>query len=229
MTNSTDSTGQAAPDASVLGIYSSEPEYKAREVGVGAARYFLFKALSRKFERFRFYQPPLAHPDLGAATLGIEHRTLKRNPRVFEAKSSATELHLQALTDKPDIIFQWEFFFAPYWNDAPVAPYVLYNDFTTRLTQREMTSWADPDVYEPFHELQLPLLQRAAHVFCFSDKMRASVVEDYRVDPGKTTTVYAGVNFEVFPDRPETKLYSPYSVRRQRLRIEGASHSSESV
>jgi len=212
MTNCSDSTRQATSDASVLGIYSSEPEYNARETGVGAARYFLFKALSRKFDRFRFYQPPLAHPDLGAATLGTEHRTLKRSPRVFEAKSRATELHLQALTEKPDIMFQCEFFFAPYWNEDPVAPYVLYNDFTTRLTQREMNSWANPDVYGPFHELQLPLLQRAAHVFCFSDKMRASVVEDYHVDPDRTTTVYTGVNFESFPDRPESKLYSPRRI-----------------
>jgi glycosyltransferase involved in cell wall biosynthesis len=146
------------------------------------------------------------------ASYGTDHRTAKRRPDVFEAKSKSTEEHLRRMPQPPDLVFQWEFFFAPFWDNDPQVPYFLYNDWTTRLTQREMPDWAHPDAYEPFHSLQVPLLQRAAHVFAFSHKMRASVIEDYGVPPERVTTVYTGVNFDEFPDLDIDKDYAPRRV-----------------
>lgn len=199
-------------DPEILGLYSSEPEYNMTSGGVGAARHFLFQALKRRYTKVQLYQPPLPHPELAAEVTGTAHRTLKRRPDVFRAKSRAVEQFISQQAPLPDLVFQWEFFFAPFSDDKPRVPYVLYNDWTTRLTQRESPNWADPEVYEPLHELQVPLLQGASHVFAFSDKMRSSVIDDYGVDPSRVTTVYTGVNFTQVPSADPHRDYRPQRV-----------------
>lgn len=199
-------------DLRLVGLHSSEPEYAGRTTGVGAARHHLFKALRSVTAGLEVFKPPLPNARLGDTHLGRDHRTLKRSPAVFEAKSRATEQFLFQRSGAFDVALQWEFFFAPYWESEPCLPYALYNDFTTRLTQRLMPGWADPQVYEPFHAMQVPLLRQAGHVFCFSDLMRDSVVNDYGVDPARTSTVYTGVNLDRFPEAPLGKSYEPRRV-----------------
>lgn len=196
----------------LLGTYSSEPEYAVRTGGVGAARHFLFSALGRRFGSLDLFQPPLADPRLDGTLPPTEHRTLKRSTAVFEAKSRATEAWIDGLDERPDAVFQWELFFAPRWERPATVPYFVYNDWTTRLAQRLMPGWADGDAFEPFHALQVPLLQGAAHVFAFSDVMRASVIEDYGVAPANVTTVHTGINFDAFPPAPNTKDFGPRRV-----------------
>lgn len=194
----------------VLGLCSSEPEYFTRVGGVGAAKHHLFSEIAGRAGAFDLFQPT-AEGSV-AIPAGVERRTWKRSPRVFTEKSRAVERYIEDLELRPDLLFQWEFFFAPNALRACPVPYVLYNDWTTRLTQREFPGWADEKAYEPFHEIQIPLLQGAAHVFTFSDKTRRSVIDDYGVQPDKATCVYAGVNLEEFPEWNPAKDYEPERI-----------------
>lgn len=192
---------------SILGLASSEPEYSSNSTGVGGAKHFLFKELASRYELTKVFQPkPSALTALASRIATwvpnreIAQRTYKRHRWIFQAKSRACECYINALQSKPSLIFQWEFFFSPYASERITVPYVVYNDWTTRLSAREFPEWALPRVRRHIDRLQGELMRRAAYVFTFSEKVRRSVIYDYGIPPEKVVTAFAGVNIDRFPD-----------------------------
>lgn len=192
---------------SILGLASSEPEYSSNSTGVGGARHYLFKELARRYELVEVFQPK---PDALTAFASkiatwvpnpeIAHRAYKRHRWIFDAKSRACESHINALQPSPSLVFQWEFFFSPYTSERISVPYVVYNDWTTRLSEREFPDWALPRVRKHINRLQGDLMRNAAYVFTFSEKVRSSVINDYDIPAEKVVTAFAGVNIDHFPD-----------------------------
>jgi len=192
----------------LLGLASSEEEYRTTATGVGGAKHFLFSELGRRYDLTNVFHPEPGRIVSNAAKLAtwtrdkeISHRAYKRHRWVFRSKSRACEEHIRKLNEKPSLIFQWEFFFAPF-DQAPrrLSPFVVYNDWTTKLSEREFPHWALPKVREHLNALQGTLMRKATYVFTFSEKVRRSVIEDYDVAPERVITTYAGVNLDVFPE-----------------------------
>ncbi|MCW1410815.1 MULTISPECIES: glycosyltransferase family 4 protein [Rhizobium] len=192
---------------SILGLASSEPEYSSNSTGVGGARHFLFKELASRYELTEVFQPKPSGLTALASRIAtwvpnreIAQRTYKRHRWIFQEKSRACESYINALQSKPSLIFQWEFFFSPYASERITVPYVVYNDWTTRLSAREFPEWALPRVRKHVDRLQGELMRRAACVFTFSEKVRRSVIYDYGIPAEKVVTAFAGVNINHFPD-----------------------------
>jgi len=203
----------------ILGLASSEPEYNSNGTGVGGARHYLFKELAKRYTLRGVFQPRPTGLSAMAGRLAswvpnpeIAHRAYKRHRWVFDSKTRACEAFINAMPVAPSLVFQWEFFFAPYTGASGRAPYVVYNDWTTKLSEREFPEWALPRVRAHINRLQGDLMRGASFVFTFSDKVRRSVVDDYGVAPEQAVTAYAGVNIDNFPEPIERRDRSRVTI-----------------
>jgi len=77
------------------------------------------------------------------------------------------------------------------------VPTVINIDYTTALLARDHPHPAEI-TYRPIIVLEQKCFQAAAHVLCWNDKARKSVMEDYGIAPEKVTTVHPAVPLEMF-------------------------------
>ncbi len=190
----------------VLGLASSEAEYRSQLTGVGGAKYYLFDELARRITLTDLFQP---EPTLGsriwckAVTWSraeeTRRRSYKRHALLFQSKSRRCRAVVDRRRDSIDAILQWEFFFAPTNRFPGAVPFCVYNDWTTALTVRQYPHWVLPRIRAGVDRVQGTMLRNAAYVFTFTDLVRRSVIEDYGVDPGRAVTVWAGANLSALP------------------------------
>ncbi len=85
--------------------------------------------------------------------------------------------------------------------DVPATPTALYVDCTHRQSAQQWAPWNPMSArqLEQWYARERREYQRAEHLFAFCEPTRRSLVEDYDIDPGKVTTVGAGVNFDRLP------------------------------
>jgi glycosyltransferase involved in cell wall biosynthesis len=98
-----------------------------------------------------------------------------------------------------EVVFQHGAIFHAHGAGRPV---VIYTDFTHRLAERE-DNWRNPlaaTASDRWDALEHEAYQAAAMVLTRSEHARRSLLEDYRVPPGRTAVVGGGVNFERLPD-----------------------------
>jgi glycosyltransferase involved in cell wall biosynthesis len=194
----------------VLGLASSEAEYRSRLTGVGGATAYLFDEIARRTALAGLFHP---EPDLGSrlwsraasswsSSADTRRRSYKRHPRLFQAKSRRCRAEIDRRRDALDVVLQWEFFFAPTERFPSTVPYCVYNDWTTALTARQYPHWVLPRIRAGVDRLQGELLREAAYVFTFTELARRSVIEDYGVSPDRAVTVWAGANLPALPEPP---------------------------
>jgi glycosyltransferase involved in cell wall biosynthesis len=196
----------------VLGLASSEAEYRTGLTGVGGAMGHLFGEIARNATLVDVFQPlPPLHVRAQSRLLTLStsgdraRRSYKRHAPLFLAKSRRCRQEVQRRRGSIDVVLQWEFFFAPTDRFPSVVPYCVYNDWTTALIEREYPQWLLPRVRQGTNRVQRALLQNAAYVFTFTELVRRSVISDYGVDPERVVTVGAGANLERLPSdaRPD--------------------------
>jgi glycosyltransferase involved in cell wall biosynthesis len=190
----------------VLGLASSEAEYRSRLTGVGGVKDYMFDQLARRITLAGVYQP---EPTLGSrvwSTMATwspvedtRRRSYKRHPVLFKSKSRQCRLEIDRRNGLIDLILQWEFFFGPTDRFPSSVPFCVYNDWTTALIQRQYPHWVLPRVRAGVDRVQGRMLRNAAYVFTFTDLARRSVIEDYGVDPRRAVTVWAGANLPALP------------------------------
>lgn len=192
----------------IIGLSSSESEYQTQTTGVGGAMHYFFKELSKRTELIDVYQPKpnllsRVYSLLSTYEIGNKEwkRAYKRHGALFRAKSRLCRKHLEQHADPFDLIFQWQFFFSPTDRYPSRVPYCLYNDWTTKLNEREYPHWVIPKIRKEINELQTEMLQQAAYVFAFTDKVRQSYIHDYGVHPDRAVTVWGGINMDAIPER----------------------------
>lgn len=93
-----------------------------------------------------------------------------------------------------------EFVFAP--GSLPIAlvdvgvPLFCYIDGTVQVISKSYGGWEHSDIAKA-NALEQDALSRAAYVFCASDWVARSVVNDYGVDPSRIGVVGIGANNEI--------------------------------
>lgn len=193
----------------VLGLASSEAEYRSQLTGVGGAMSYLFAELGRRTTLADIFQPEPSWPTRiwsqatsWSRSEETRHRSYKRHPRLFQAKSRRCRDYI----DRPntiDVVLQWEFFFAPTDRFPGSVPYCVYNDWTTALTARQYPHWVLPRIRRAIDRLQGEMMRNAAYVFTFTELVRRSVIDDYGVDPQRAVTVWAGANLPELPEETD--------------------------
>lgn len=202
----------------IMGLSSSETEYTTQTTGVGGAMHYFFKELGKRAELVELYQPrphllSRAYSLLSTYQIGNKEwkRAYKRHGALFRAKSRLCRKYLEQRAVSFDLIFQWQFFFSPTDQYPSTAPYCLYNDWTTKLNEREYPHWVIPKIRKEINELQTEMLQQAACVFAFTDKVRMSYIHDYGVHPDRAVTVWGGINMDKVPERIH-KAYGSHHI-----------------
>jgi glycosyltransferase involved in cell wall biosynthesis len=116
----------------------------------------------------------------------------------FKEMSKIAHRETLRLIDSIDLVFQFGGLSAPFV-DAPLKPYVLYLDYTTKLAELNYPQWF------PFKSLKAKkkwyvnerqLYQLASKIFTYSDLVRRSITEHYGVEADKVVKVGAGVTLE---------------------------------
>jgi glycosyltransferase involved in cell wall biosynthesis len=195
------------PPLRLLGLASSEPEFRDPRTGVGGVVHYLFAALAARATLAGVLHPEPALPArLWAAASALRHPrqhwrvAYPLHERLFVAKSRRSRAEIARRAGQVDVLLQYLLHFAP--TDVPPSPvpYCLYADWTTALTARHYPQWTIVAVGGGFERRQRPLLAGAACVFTFTDLVRASLVEDYGLPPERVVRVGAGINLDRLPD-----------------------------
>jgi len=79
----------------------------------------------------------------------------------------------------------------------------MYLDYTMALAKQNWADWApfaSPQTYQRWLACEQRTYQRANHVFCMSQLVKTSLVEDYSVPADKITVVGSSGNFEQLYD-----------------------------
>jgi glycosyltransferase involved in cell wall biosynthesis len=86
------------------------------------------------------------------------------------------------------------------WYYPSRLPYYCFIDATWSMLQHSSRSWTAP---ERTHRRRVAVEERmyaqAMHVFCASQDARASLVEEYGLDPSRATVVGNGINLATLP------------------------------
>jgi glycosyltransferase involved in cell wall biosynthesis len=113
----------------------------------------------------------------------------------FHARTLSAERILSAHDGEFDVVFQVGCTFAP-GRGPRRRPYTVYVDCTLLLTHRNWRPAAPHGAraVRRWVSLERDVYRRAHHVFTMSEWARASVIDDYGIDPGKVTATGAGTN-----------------------------------
>jgi glycosyltransferase involved in cell wall biosynthesis len=113
----------------------------------------------------------------------------------FRARTRKAQRLLTRLGRSYDLVFQVGCTYAPRSRPRD-RPYVLYLDCTLLLTHRHWPRAAahGPRAVRGWVGLERAAYERAHHIFTASDWARASLVDDYGIDPARVTTTGIGTN-----------------------------------
>jgi len=172
---------------------------------------FLFKSLSNHFEQIRFlprqsewYEAKLPRTalkgllKLRTGDLNRANAVFQKNKTAFVMKSQRAERDIQQLDDPPDLVFQVFGTYSPFWNHSEI-PYVMYLDYTTALAEKNWPSWATFLNYrsrDAWFECEQLAYARAKHIFCMSQVVKDSLVQDYAIPPQTITVVGSSGDFQ---------------------------------
>jgi alpha-maltose-1-phosphate synthase len=113
----------------------------------------------------------------------------------FRARTLSADRILSARDGEFDVVFQVGCTFAPGRGQRP-RPYTVYVDCTLLLTHRNWRPAAPhgPSALRRWVSLEREVYRRAHHVFTMSEWARASLIDDYGIEPGRVTATGAGTN-----------------------------------
>jgi glycosyltransferase involved in cell wall biosynthesis len=119
----------------------------------------------------------------------------------FRARTLSAERILSAREAEFDVVFQVGCTFAP-GRPQRRRPYTLYLDCTLLLTHRHWRPGASHGTrgLRQWVAMEGEVYRHAHHVFTMSEWARASVIDDYGVDPDRVTATGAGTNLMPAPD-----------------------------
>lgn len=171
---------------------------------------FLFQALSSRCEQLQILQRENEWYDARFSRLFLKYLyTLRvfskskadtlyqKNKQAFIAKSRRFEQRIEQLESVPDLVFHIFNTFSPVWDQKSI-PYVLYLDYTMRLSEKSNLPWAyflNGTERQEWLDCEHQLFQQAKHLFAQSRVVQRSLIEDYQISPDRITVVGASGNF----------------------------------
>lgn len=172
---------------------------------------YLFRALEQHVDQVQFlprsgewYEATLPRFLLkGILTLQTGSRSqanamFQKNKLAFKLKSQQAEAQIRQLDFQPDLVFQVFCTYRPFWKESTI-PYVLYLDYTTALAERNWSAWAtflNETSRSQWFECEQSSYERAQHIFCMSQVVKDSLIQDYQISPENITVVGSSGDFQ---------------------------------
>lgn len=173
-------------------------------------RRFLFQVLSSHFEQFEVLQRQNEWYERKYTRLFLKYlytlrvfsrskadTLFQKNGREFIAKSKRFERAIQQSGYCPDLIFHIFNSFSPVWQSDEI-PYVLYLDYTMALSEKQQLAWAyflNQRDRDSWFACENRLFQQAKYLFCKSQIVKKSLIEDYQISPDKVFVVGGSGDF----------------------------------
>lgn len=172
---------------------------------------FLFRAMSQHFQKIDFlprdrewYEAPLPRILLKSiytmrtGSLSKANALFQKNKEAFISKSQRTEEQIQKMRFRPDIVFHVFGTYTPFLRKSDI-PYVIYLDYTLALAEKNWSEWAwflNSKQREHWLECELASYMQAQHIFCMSNIVKKSLIEDYGINSEKVTVIGSSGDFQ---------------------------------
>lgn len=137
-----------------------------------------------------------------------------KSPEGFTKRTEFCQKQIENNNGLFDIIFQVSGMFAPSFNHV-TKPYVLFLDWTRKLSEREYPDWApirDTDKREEWFYLEQDTYRKAALIFTVSEYTKRSVVNDYGIPAEKVVVTGYGPTLDNLPDANFKKEYDGKTI-----------------
>lgn len=137
-----------------------------------------------------------------------------KSPQGFRQRTRFCQNTLKKLKPDYDLIFQVSGMFAPSFNGC-VKKYVLFLDWTRKLSEREWPDWApvkDAKLREEWFKLERDTYRNAALIFTVSEYTKRSVVNDYGIPSEKVIVTDYGPTLDTLPDSNFKKEYDGKTI-----------------
>lgn len=149
-----------------------------------------------------------------------------QNTRAWQIKSRRAARHVAERADVTDIVLLDNGLCAPYVDAPPRKPYTIFTDYNFALRHNHPyfnapAPWADDEEKATLLQWERDLYHRARHLFVVSEHLRASMIADYGVPPGRVTAVGRGAPIQIPEAAP------PRDWTAQRLLFIGEPNSFE--
>lgn len=129
------------------------------------------------------------------------YETLGKDALSFKLRTQFCAKQIQSRLHDYDALFQIGGMYAPSFAPLPI-PYYTYNDYTMKLAAREYPAWApfrSAHAAKQWYALEGALYRNATKVFTFSERTRASVINDYGAASNQVLAVGSGANLKTIP------------------------------
>lgn len=137
-----------------------------------------------------------------------------KSPQGFRQRTKFCQGVLKRLKGDYDLIFQVSGMFAPSFNGSQ-AMYVLFLDWTRKLSEREWPDWApitDITKRAEWFSLEQDVYRKAKLIFTVSEYTKKSVVNDYGISPDKVVVTGYGPTLDKIPDDNYKKEYDGKTI-----------------
>lgn len=173
-------------------------------------RKYLFQSFTKHFDQLNFlprqdewYEAKLPRLvlkgllTLRTGSLSKANAVFQKNHYAFLAKSRRTEQQINQLDVQPDLIFHIFGTYSPFWEEFKL-PYVMYLDYVVALAERNWPSWAlflDERSRDAWFHCERTVYRNATHIFCMSQTVKNSLIQDYGVASDRVTVVGSSGNY----------------------------------
>jgi glycosyltransferase involved in cell wall biosynthesis len=129
------------------------------------------------------------------------HQQFYKNDWAFAQRTTRCARAVRQRKGAIDLVFQLGAMFAS-TQPGDSTPYVIYTDFTHKLSQREyppLDPFPSDAARERWYSRECDTYRRAAAILTRSEHARRSIIDDYGIAPDRVTAVGGGVNFAQLP------------------------------
>ena len=130
----------------------------------------------------------------------------QKNRLAFIIKSQNTTKQIKNLNFTPDLIFHIFGTYSPLWKNFDI-PYVVYLDYTTALAEQKWSSSAyflNSRERSAWFKCESLFLKNSQHLFCMSNVVKKSLVDDYGIQHNKITVLGSSGDFLEPSSAPKT-------------------------
>jgi len=140
---------------------------------------------------------------------------LHMNVPAFKKSSYRAAKYLKSLSEPIDVIYQDGVLFDAQWDHTDI-PSIISTDYTARLSANQPEYGRSPFTPRELDEwiaLEAQAMQKATHIFTWSEYVRRSVIRDYNISTDRVTAVGGGLNFSRLPKvQPRLHQDSPMAL-----------------
>jgi len=172
--------------------------------------HLLFESLARRIDQVRYLSyeevsntlfDRAVNKSLRKIAYRISYRLgdnlFYKSARVFRSRARKIEARIHRSAEKPDLILHVFSTSCPQWIRHEV-PYAMYLDYTMALAARNWQPWTPfgKRGYQAWMGCETHAYQKARHLFCMSNLVNTSLIQDYGIGANNISVVGGSANFD---------------------------------